>query len=421
MSDLWELGLVAVLIAVNAVFAGSEIALITLRPAQVQRLSHRGRSGRALARLAAEPNRYLATIQVGITLAGFLASAAAAVNLAEPLVPLFSFMGGAAGIVAIILVTLVLTFFTLVFGELAPKRIALQHPEGWAIAVATPLNLLATAARPAVWGLSASTNLVVRLAGGDPTRQRNDVTEEEIREMVATQVSMTEHEKQIITGALEVGDRTLREVLVPRHLVEKVASDVTAPQALQHLLDTGHSRAPVYRASSPDDIIGLVVLRDLIGRTGAVTGEMSPITAFPESAGVLITLRDLQRGRQQLAMVVDEHGGFEGIVTIEDLVEEIVGEIYDEYDKDVAAVIPREDGAVDLPGSFPFHDLVDLGIEAPEGPYHTVAGFMLEELGHIPDRGEHVHVPGWRLTATQVTPTSIVRVQAVPWLDESSE
>ena len=420
MSHLWELGLVAVLIAINALFSGSEIALITLRPAQVQRLSTRGRAGRALARLAADPNRFLATIQVGITLAGFLASAAAAVSLAEPLVPMLAALGGAANIVAILLVTLVLTFFTLVFGELAPKRIALQHPEGWAMTIATPLDLLASATRPAVWALSASTNLVVRLFGGDPRRQGTDVTEEEIREMIATQVSMTEHEKQVITGALEVGDRTLREVVVPRQLVVKIATDTPAAEALQTLIDSGHSRAPVYQ-SAPDDIIGVVGMRDLVGRADTVAQATAPIPAFPESAGVLHTLRDLQRAHQQMAIVVDEHGGFEGIVTVEDLIEEIVGEIYDEYDRDIVGAAHREDGSLDLAGSFPVHDLIDLGIEVPEGPYTTLAGYLLEVLGHIPDPGEHIHIPGWRLTATQVTPTAIQRVHAARWLDETTE
>lgn len=420
MSHLWELGLVAVLIAINALFSGSEIALITLRPAQVQRLSLRGRGGRALARLAADPNRFLATIQVGITLAGFLASAAAAVSLAQPLVPMLAFLGGAANVVAILIITLVLTYFTLVFGELAPKRIALQHPEGWAMAVATPLDLLATATRPAIWTLSTSTNLVVRLFGGDPRRQGTDVTEEEIREMIATQVSMTDHEKQVITGALEAGDRTLREIVVPRHLVVKLATDAPAAEALRALIDSGHSRAPVYQ-SSPDDIVGVVGLRDLVGREGPIASLISPIPAFPESAGVLHTLRDLQRARQQMALVVDEHGGVEGIITVEDLIEEIVGEIYDEYDRDVIGVARREDGSLDLPGSFPVHDLIDLGIEVPDGPYTTLAGFLLEDLGHIPDPGEHVRIPGWRLTATQVTQTAIQRVHAARWLDETTE
>ncbi len=413
MSDFWELGLVAVLIVLNALLAGSEMALVSLRPGQVDRLATRGGAGRALARLSADPNRFLATIQIGITLAGFLASAAAAVNLSEPLVPLLAVFGGAAEVMAIVIVTLVLTFFTLVFGELAPKRIALQHPERWALIVSRPLDLLATAARPAVWMLSSCTNLVVRLFGGDPHVQRGEITEEEIRQMISKQVSLTAEEKQVITGALEVGDRTLREVRIPRHLVVKLPADLPAGDGLQQLLDSGHSRAPVFRESA-DDIIGVVGLRDLIGRSGTVEEAIGAIPAFPESASVLVALRDLQHARQQMAIVVDEFGGFDGIVTVEDLIEEIVGEIYDEYDRDVTAVARRADGSIDLPGSFPFHDLVDLGIEVPEGSYTTVAGFLLEELGHIPDPGEHIEVDGWRLTATEVTLTSIVRIEAKP-------
>ena len=403
----------AVLIVLNALLAGSEMALVSLRPGQVDRLATRGGAGRALARLSADPNRFLATIQIGITLAGFLASAAAAVNLSEPLVPLLAVFGGAAEVMAIVVVTLVLTFFTLVFGELTPKRIALQHPERWALIVSRPLDLLATAARPAVWMLSSCTNLVVRLFGGDPHVQRGEITEEEIRQMISTQVSLTAEEKQVITGALEVGDRTLREVRIPRHLVVKLPADLPAGDGLQQLLDSGHSRAPVFRESA-DDIIGVVGLRDLMGRSGTVEEAIGAIPAFPESASVLVALRDLQHARQQMAIVVDEFGGFDGIVTVEDLIEEIVGEIYDEYDRDVTAVARRADGSIDLPGSFPFHDLVDLGIEVPEGSYTTVAGFLLEELGHIPDPGEHIEVDGWRLTATEVTQTSIVRIEAKP-------
>jgi putative hemolysin len=413
VSDFWELGLVAVLIVLNALFAGSEMALVSLRPGQVDRLATRGGAGRALARLAADPNRFLATIQIGITLAGFLASAAAAVNLAEPLVPVFAVFGGAAELAAIVVVTLALTFLTLIFGELAPKRVALQHPERWALIVSRPLDLLATAAHPAVWMLSTATNLVVRLLGGDPRRQRGEITEEEIRQMITTQVSLTAEEKQVITAALVVGDRTLREVRVPRHLVVKLHADLPAGDGLQQLLDSGHSRAPVFRDSA-EDIIGVVGIRDLIGRSGSVEAAIGSMPAFPESAGVLVTLRDLQHAHQQMAIVVDEFGGFEGIVTVEDLVEEIVGEIYDEYDRDVAAVMQRADGSIDLPGSFPFHDLIDLGIEVPEGSYTTVAGFLLEQLGHIPDPGEHIEVYGWCLTATEVTQTSIVRVEAKP-------
>ncbi|HUP17759.1 MAG TPA: DUF21 domain-containing protein, partial [Acidimicrobiia bacterium] len=188
MDGIWpQLGLLAILIAVNAWFAGTELALVSLREGQLQRLSARGGAGPTLARLARDPSRFLATIQIGITLAGFLASASAAVALAEPLEEPLSFLGGAARPAAIILVTIALAFVTLVFGELAPKRIAMQRAERWGILAARPIAFLAKVARPAVWILSVSADVVVRLMGGDPSRGREDVTEQEILDMVATQ------------------------------------------------------------------------------------------------------------------------------------------------------------------------------------------------------------------------------------------
>lgn len=410
MADFWQLGLVVALIAVNALFAGSELALVSLREAQVSRLESESSAGRVLARLARDPNRFLATIQIGITLAGFLASATAAVSLAERVTPLLAALGDADEVVAIILITLVLTFFTLVFGELAPKRLAMQHAERWALSVARPLDVLASVTRPAVWLLSASTDLVVKVLGGDPTRRRVDITEEELRDMIATQDTLTVDEQQVISGAMEVGDRTLREVIVPRSRVFSLAGDTAVAVAIEKFVESGHVRAPVYR-DSLDDLIGVVHVRDLIGKDGKVNAVVRPVPTFPESMLVLGALRELQRTRQQMAVVADEHGGVEGIVTIEDLVEEIVGEIYDEYDRDLLAVTRGPDGSRRLSGAFPVHDLVDLGIRLPEGRYTTLAGVILERLGRIPEAGEHVEVDGWRLEVVEASPVAILSVR----------
>lgn len=210
MDGIWpQLGLIAILIAINAWFAGTELAMVSLREGQLQRLAARGGAGPVLARLARDPNRFLATIQIGITLAGFLASASAAVAIAEPLEEPLSFLGGAARPVAIILVTVVLAFLTLVLGELAPKRIAMQKAEQWGLLAARPVAFLAQIARPAVWILSTSADVVVRLMGGDPTRGREDVTEQEILDMVATQTQFTPQQRVIIAGAVELSTRTL--------------------------------------------------------------------------------------------------------------------------------------------------------------------------------------------------------------------
>jgi len=256
MQGPWvEIGLVLVLVVINAAFAGSEVALISLREGQLRRLEQEGGRGRLVAQLARDPNQFLSTIQIGITLAGFLASAAAAVALAEPLVPLLGFLGGAAEAVAVLLVTVVLTYLTLVIGELAPKRIALQRPEPWARRAARPLTLITTLTRPAVWLLSKSTDLLVRLAGGDPNLQRETVTEEEVRDLVATQASFSPQHRTILVGALEITERVLRDVLVPRRQVIALAADTPVADAVRTLVSTTHGRAPVYRGDL-DEIIG---------------------------------------------------------------------------------------------------------------------------------------------------------------------
>src|SRR5919106_4097771 len=192
MDTVWgQLALVAALILINGAFAGPEMALVSLRDAQIGRLAQRGTAGRTLARLARDPNQFLATIQIGITLAGLLASATAALTLAEPLVAALAPLGGMARPTAVVLVTLALTFVTLVFGELAPKRIAMQRAEGWALLAARPLAAISMLSRPAVWLLGRATDLVVRLAGGDPAPHRDQVSEEELRDMVAVQPELS--------------------------------------------------------------------------------------------------------------------------------------------------------------------------------------------------------------------------------------
>ncbi|HEX4906935.1 MAG TPA: hemolysin family protein [Acidimicrobiales bacterium] len=418
MTDLLpQLGLVALLVVLNAGFAGTEMALVSLREGQLQRLEQRSHTGAALARLARDPNRFLATIQVGITLAGFLASAAAAVSLAEPLEGPLGFLGGAAEPVAIIIVTLALAYVTLVFGELAPKRVAMQRAERWGLFAARPLAVMSELARPAVWLLSHSTDVAVRLMGADPTRQREDVTEEEIRDMVAAQATFTPQQRLIIEGAFEIAERRLQEVLRPRRDVFVLDADARTGDALGLLAASGHSRAPVGAGASLDDVEGVVHLRDLLGDDDRRTGDVAnQLCALPESVGVLEALHQLQTRREQMALVIDEHGSPAGIVTVEDLVEELVGEIYDETDRDVRAVQHHADGSMSLPGGFPVHDLEDLGVhDAPEGGYATVAGLVLDRLGRVPEApGDRVRIDGWEIEVTEVEGHAITQVHLRP-------
>ena len=410
-----QLALVGFLVLLNAVFAGSELALVSLREGQLQRLEKESANGAALARLARDPNRFLATIQVGITLAGFLASASAAVSLAEPVEEQLGVFGGAARPVSIVAVTLALSYLTLVFGELAPKRLAMQRAERWGLLVARPLTALSTATRPVVWFLSRSTDLVVRLLGGDPSREREEVTQEEIRDLVAAQTSVTKQQRTIIDGAFEVAERQLREVMRPRPMVFTIDADDECAEAMAALAASGHSRAPVCLGGKLDDVVGVVHLRDLLDAEGSTAHTVAAsIPVVPETALVLPTLREMQREHTQMVVVVNEHGGAEGIVTVEDLVEELVGEIYDETDRDILAVRRESEGSMVIPGRFPIHDLADLGIEVPRGDYATIAGFVLDRLQFVPDTpGDVVEHGRWTFTVTEVEGRAITEIHAV--------
>jgi putative hemolysin len=311
---------------------------------------------------------------------------------------------------AIILVTLVLTFFTLVLGELAPKRVALQRAERWALVAAPPISRLAELTRPVVWLLSRSTDIAVRLMGGDPSAGREEVTEEEFRDLLATTRRFSPSQRRIIAGALDIADRPLQDVLVPRRDVVAVEAYTLVADAMEILRCSGHARAPVF-ANDLDDVSSIVHLRDLLGAEGPVGELARPALVLPESIDVLQALRQLQSKRESMAIVTNEFGGTEGIVTVEDLLEEIVGEIYDESDRDVRAVQHERDGSVLLAGSFPVHDLEDIDVQLPEGEYSTVAGLVLDRLGHLPEVGESVVVDDWRIDVVAIDGRAIERVR----------
>ncbi len=413
MSGIWpQIVLIAFLILINAVFAGTELALVSLREGQLQRLEARGKRGALLAKLARDPNRFLATIQIVITLSGFFASASAAVTLSEPLADSLGFLGNAAGPAAIVLVTLVISYLTLVLGELAPKRLAMQNAESWGLVMARPLSRIAVLSKPLVWALSKSSDLVVRLLGGDPSRHGEEVTREEIRELIITQTGFTPQQQVIISGAIDISERTLRELLRPRREVVVLDAGATAREGLRVLLDSGHSRAPVATEGDLDEVVGVVHLRDLLSESGTVADAASEALFFPETVSALVALREMQIRRQHLAVVISEHGSGEGIVTIEDLIEELVGEIYDEYDREVLSVERRPDGTIELPGRYPIHDLVDIGVEVPTGEYATVAGMVLEALGRIPSEpGDTVVVGDWEATVLAVEDRALTRIR----------
>ena len=231
--------------------------------------------------------------------------------------------------------------------------------------------------------------------------------------MIDAQPEISPQQRAIIAGAFEVKERRLRSVLVSRGDVLAFPADTPASEARAEMIAEGHSRAPVYRESI-DDVVGLVHLRNLVDVDGPVSDHAHDAIVFPDSVGVLDALRRMQAERAQLALVADEHGTVSGIVTIEDLLEEIVGEIYDEFDRDLQPIAPQDDGSVVLPGSFPIHDLEDIEVEVPDGDYATVAGLLLWHLGHIPVAGEEVSLPGYRAIVLGMDGFSIERIRLLP-------
>jgi putative hemolysin len=274
------------------------------------------------------------------------------------------------------------------------------------------LSWLARVARPAVWLLGVSTDLIVRLLGGDPDRHRVEVTEQELADLVASQTTFSREQRRIISGAFEIGDRLIRQVLVPRSRVFSLGADESGREAAARLIEHGYSRAPVIRGDL-DDVVGVVSLRDMVAHPDRALEDIArPAVFLPESLLVIDGLRRLQSEREQLALVVDEHGGVEGMVTVEDLVEELVGEIYDEADRDVKAVERLPDGSLMLNGNFPIHDLEDIDVYLPEGDYTTVAGLFVDRLGRIPKRpGDTVEVEGWIVESIEVRKRAVRRLR----------
>jgi putative hemolysin len=410
--------LVLVFVLVGGVFSATEMALVSLRESQLRGMADKGRRGARVAAVAGNPNRFLGAVQIGVTLAGFLSAAFGAATLAGELSPVLRGWGlstGVADAVALVALTLVISYLSLVLGELAPKRIALQRAESLAMLVAPSLDRFATAMSPVIWLLSRSTDLVVRLLGGDPNAGRDQITDEELRTLVTGHHALGPEERELIEEVFEAGDRSLREVMVPRTEVDFLDASMPAAKAVKVVSELTHSRFPVVRGD-PDDVVGFVHVRDLYGPRGAERGARvgdlaREVMLLPDGKAVLPALSEMRRSGHHLAIVVDEYGGTAGIVTLEDIVEELIGDIRDEYDveEEPSRLVG---GVLDVDGLLNLDDFEDAaGFALPEGPYETVAGYVLAALGHIPQVGEHVDVEGYRLSVTQTDGRRVARVR----------
>lgn len=420
-ADTWiAFGLVILFVLVGGVFAAAEIALVSLRESQLQQLERRGSRGMRVAELGRDPNRFLSAVQIGVTVAGFFSAAYGASSIAPDVAPLLGGLGldrNAAEVVALVLMTLVIAYLSLVFGELVPKRLALQRAEGFAMAVAPTLERFATLMRPVIWLLSRSTDAVVRLLGGDPDARSESMSTEELRGLVEDHESIDAQGRRIARSALDAGDRILRESMRPWYDVSTIHAAVSIAEAADLAIDAGHSRYLVTDGSR-DHVDGFVHLRDLLrptDPTAPVAIIVRPVLALPETKSLSSAIADMRTGGHQIALVVDEYGGSAGMVTLEALLEDLVGRIRDEWDPDERDTAEhdgstaRHDG---VDGATVLEDLAaDGGPVLPDGDYETVGGLVQVALDRIPEVGDVVEVNGHRLEVTAMDGHRVARVR----------
>lgn len=428
-----QLLLLLVLILCNAFFAASEIAIISLNDTKIRKMAEDGhKKARKVLALTEDSSRFLATIQIGVTLAGFFTSALAAQSLAQPfsdwlqsVIPAAKAHADMLYAVSTILITLIMSYFSLVLGELVPKRIAMQKAEPIAFGVVGILRGIAVIAKPFVKLLSVSTNVVVRLFGLDPHADEEDVTEEEIRMMVdaGEEKGVIEgSQKEMINNIFEFDDITAEDIMTPRTDLSALEVTDSIQEALQMGVDEGYSRLPVYEEDI-DHVVGILYIKDLLPYVGQpVPNEVSLRHLMREAYFIPGTKRcgelftEMTEKHTQMAVVVDEYGGVAGIVTMEDLLESIVGNIQDEFDHEEEEVRQTGENSFEVDGSIDMDELEDLlKTPLPEGDFDTLAGFILDELGHIPGEEEQPEVvfQNFTFTVLQVEDRRIERVRIV--------
>lgn len=411
---LLQLLVLLVLILLNAFFAASEIAIISLNDNKIRKLAEEGhKQAKKLMKLTKNTSSFLATIQVGVTLAGFLSSASAAQSFSEPLARALSFLPfshGAVQTIATVIVTLILSYFSLVLGELVPKKIAMQRAEQLSFKAVGALRFVATVFKPFIAFLSASTNFVTRLLGFDPNAGEDTVTEEEILMMVDAGEEkgvFEESTKDMISNIFDFDDTTVTGLMTHRTEMTAVEDTESVADVVRIALDEGYSRIPVYHEDL-DDICGILYVKDLLRYVGSsethgvsLTDIMRPAYFVPESKKCSELFTELTAKKLQMAVVCDEYGGTSGIITMEDLLEAIVGNIQDEYDNEEEEISQLSENSFTVDGSTAIDEVSELiGLELPEGDYDTIAGYLMERLGRIPQPNEHPVVTFENVTFT---------------------
>ncbi|HEV7200448.1 MAG TPA: hemolysin family protein [Candidatus Limnocylindria bacterium] len=434
-----DLLIVFILILIGGVFAAAEIALLTVRRTRLEQLADEGKRGAETARrLVEDPQRFLATIQVVITFLGFLASAIGAIAFSAVIADAISTIPlepvqDAAETIAFILVTLLIALTSIIAGELVPKTLALNFPERFSLVAARPLSVMERVLAPLVWLTTTISGFLVRLFGGRERPQTGLLSVEELKLLVETgsaQGQIEEAEKEMIHGVIELGDKQIHEVMIPRIGIKAVEVDDPIEEVLDLIVRAGHSRVPVYRENL-DNIVGILYAKDMLPYLLPAVEEREPLEIrslarpaayVPETKRVDEMLTEMRAARRHIAIVVDEYGGTAGLVTIEDLVEEIVGEIQDEYDMEESLVEPVEtDGdrrAFRLDGRVTMDDLRDLfelgdAEEPDEESFDTIGGLIIHRVGRIPLVGTEVDFRDLTLRVLAADSRRVSKVLAV--------
>jgi putative hemolysin len=421
--------IVVLLTLLEGFFVAAEIALVSVRRSRVEQLAEEGNAGaRRVRRLQEDPGRFLAVSQLGLTVIGFFASAFAAVNLATALTRVLEDAGlehGTADGLALIVVTVVLALFTIIFAELVPKTLALSSPERFALALSIPIEFFARILGPVIALLTGTTRAIAGLFGANVTNEAQ-ISAEELRLIVergGEQGVLEAEEEQMINAVIELGERRLHEVMVPRIAITGLPASATLEEAIDKVVDEGHSRIPIYE-ESVDEVVGILYAKDLLPFLKATSGPrpalrtlLRPPVFVPESMTIDDLLHEFQRRKVHIAIVLDEYGGTAGLVTIEDILEEIVGEIQDEYDTEEPMVVRLSESEARVDGRADIDDLVelfdiDLGLE-DDDEYDTVGGLIYHRIGGVPSPGDQVDVDGLHLTVESTDGRRVGKVLVV--------
>ena len=407
--------LIFVFLLLGSVFAGTELALVSLRGSQIDQMEQEDARGKRVAKIARDPNTFLSTVQIGVTLSGFLSASFGESSISPFIVPVVEGWGVPSNVAApltTIVLTLVISYCSIVISEMVPKRIAMQRNEQIARAVVPAISAFAKVCRPIIWLIGKNTNGIVRLLGFDPNETESEVSDEELRVLVSSNTNLTKDERTILDDVFDASETIVAEVMRPRADVVFLDGDTPLDAAAQ-VRELPYSRYPVI-GKSFDDVLGFVHVRDLLDVRDPNAKTVADVTregiSLPGTSKLLPSLSLLRKRGIHLAVVIDEYGGTDGIVTLEDMTEELVGDIRDEYDlpedtpKDKLPTDVFVDGVATIDGGMTIEDFADLtGIELEDGPYETVAGYFLAHSGKMGEVGDHLVVDdAYTMTITKV-------------------